>query len=88
MRPFIAVACALGLTHLAPAHAAIESAGTGSADWIPWLLLGGIALLVLGIALKMVFAARFSKGYGAWARSRRDTFAARNEQWDGDDERR
>lgn len=61
----------------------------GLADWLPWLVLGAIGLFVAGVALRMFIAARFPKGYGAWARSRRDSFAERNAQWDrGDEERR
>lgn len=68
------------------ANAAVPNDATG--DWIPWIVLGAIGLLVAGIALKMFLSARFSKGYGAWARSNRDTFASRNAQWDNEDEQR
>jgi hypothetical protein len=57
------------------------------AGWIQWAVLGAIALLVLGVALRMILAARFPKGYGAWARSRREEFQERNAKWDaGDDD--
>ena len=56
--------------------------------WLPWLVVGGIALLVAGIVVRMILAARFPKGYKAWAAQRRGTFAARNEDWDRDDEER
>lgn len=69
----------------APAVAATNDSGTG---WLSWLILGAIVLFIAGIALRMVLAARFPKGYGAWARSRRDSFADNNAQWDRDDERR
>lgn len=52
------------------------------AEWIPWVVLSAIALFVVGIMLRMIVSARFPKGYGAWARSRRDAFAERNAEWD------
>jgi hypothetical protein len=72
-------ACAL---HAGIARAAIDD----SPEWIQWAVLGAIALLVLGVALRMILAARFPKGYGAWARSRRDEFAQRNARWDAEDD--
>lgn len=57
-----------------------------NAEHLPWLILGAIALFVVGVALRMLLAARFPRGYGAWARSRRDSFAQRNAQWDRTDE--
>jgi hypothetical protein len=70
-------------------HAGMASAAGGEApDWIQWAVLGAIALLVIGVLLRMVIAARFPKGYGAWARSRRDAFADQNAKWDADDEAR
>ena len=70
-------------------YAGVANAATGDApEWIQWAVLGAIALLVLGVALRMVLAARFPKGYGAWARSRREEFAERNAKWDaGDDDK-
>ncbi len=56
-------------------------------QWLPWIVVGAIVLFVAGIALRMFIAARFPKGYGAWAKSRSDSFAERNAQWDrGDDD--
>ena len=78
---------ALAIVSSTIAPAAIGATGEGVADWLPWIVLGAIALLVVGIALRMVIAARFPKGYSAWARSRRETFAERNAQWDEDDKR-
>ena len=54
--------------------------------WLPWLVVGAIALVVAGIVVRMILAARFPKGYKEWSASRRDAFAARNEDWDRDDE--
>lgn len=82
----VAIQSAAILTVATVAHGAVANETTGG--WIPWLVLGAIGLLVAGIALKMFLSARFAKGYGAWARSKRDSFAARNEQWDNDDDRR
>lgn len=67
-------------------HATSAQAATADApEWIQWAVLGAIALLVIGVALRMIIAARFPKGYGSWARSRREEFAARNARWDADD---
>lgn len=75
---------ALVATALASAPAcAAASEPTG---WLSWLIVGGIALVVAGILLRTLLAARFPKGYGPWARQRRDAFAERNDQWDRDDE--
>ena len=65
-----------------PAHAANGS----SADWLPWLVVGAIALFVVGVVLRMIVAARFPKGYRQWAERRREAFAANNDAWDRDDE--
>ena len=70
------------------ASPAIAATDGGDAGWLAWLVLGAIALFVAGIALRMFIAARFPKGYGAWARGRRDSFAERNAQWDRDDDDR
>jgi hypothetical protein len=78
-------ALAIVLSTFAPA--ASGATGEGVAEWLPWLVLGAIVLLVAGIALRMFIAARFPKGYTAWARSRREDFAERNAQWDDDDKR-
>jgi hypothetical protein len=68
-------------------YAGMARAATGDApEWIQWAVLGAIALLVIGVGLRMILAARFPKGYGAWARSRRDEFADRNAKWDAGDE--
>ena len=70
-------------------YAGIANAAAGDPpEWIQWAVLGAIALLVVGVLLRMIIAARFPKGYGAWARSRRDTFAESNAKWETDDERR
>ena len=55
-------------------------------DWLPWLVVGAVALVFAGIVVRMILAARFPKDYKAWAARRRDAFAARNEDWDRDDE--
>ena len=55
-------------------------------DWLTWVVVGALALLVIGIVLRMVLSARFPKGYRAWARTRRESFAERNEAWDRADE--
>ena len=57
-----------------------------SGDWLNWLVVGAIVALVAGIALRMVLAARFPKGYRAWASERRDRFQANNETWDREDD--
>ena len=59
---------------------------SGDADWVAWVVLGSVALFVIGIGLRMILSARFPKGYGAWARSRREGFAQRNAEWDRGDE--
>ena len=59
---------------------------SGDTGWIAWVVLGAVALFVIGIVLRMILSARFPKGYGAWARSRRDAFAQRNAEWDRSDE--
>jgi hypothetical protein len=71
-----------------PAHPVLAATNDRLADWLPWLVLGAIGLFVAGVVLRMFIAARFPKGYGAWARSRRDSFAERNAQWDRGDEKR
>lgn len=78
----------LATAMLVSSFSAFAATGNAGPEWLPWILLGAIALLVAGIALRMFLAARFPKGYGAWARSRRDTFAENNAQWDRDDEAR
>jgi hypothetical protein len=79
-------ALAIVLSTIAPT--AIGATGDGVAEWLPWIVLGAIAMLVAGIALRMIIAARFPKGYGAWARSRRESFAERNSEWDREDQTR
>jgi hypothetical protein len=72
-------------TLISPAAAA--AADSGVSEWLPWIVLGAIVAFVAGVALRMLIAARFPKGYGVWARSRRDSFAERNARWDrADDE--
>ena len=82
VRPAVRAFLAIGLTHAGYAHAASDD----SPQWIQWAVLGAIALLVIGVALRMILAARFPKGYGNWARSRRDEFADRNAKWDAEDD--
>jgi hypothetical protein len=65
-----------------PAVAATE-AGAG---WLPWFVIGAIALFVIGIVLRMILAARFPKGYRGWAARRRERFEENNEAWDRADE--
>jgi hypothetical protein len=59
-----------------------------SESLLPWLILGGIAVLFAGVLLRMILSARFPKGYRDWARSRRDAFEERNRAWDSQDEDR
>jgi hypothetical protein len=54
--------------------------------WLPWLVIGAIVLVAVGIAVRMVLAARFPRGYRDWAARRRDSFAANTEAWDREDE--
>jgi hypothetical protein len=74
-------AVTLGMLAL-PAHAAsgLESSA------LAWIVLGAIALFVVGVVIRMFIAARFPRHFRAWTRERRDEFAARNEQWDRADE--
>ncbi len=72
-----------GMLAATPAYTA--SAEVGS-DALPWLVLGSIGVVVVAIVFRMVYAARFPKGYREWAQRRRDTFAKQNEQWDRADE--
>lgn len=55
-------------------------------DWLPWIVVAAVGFVFVGILLRMVLAARFPKGYGAWARQRREQFTQRSDQWDRDDE--
>jgi hypothetical protein len=89
MRPFLrralAAAAAAAPSVLArQAHA--QASSPEVAGWLPWLVLGAIALFVVGVIARMILSARFPKGYRQWARSRRDEFDARNERWDQADE--
>ena len=68
------------------AASSARAASDGAADWLPALVLGGIALFVVGVLLRMFIAARFPRGYREWAERRREKFAARNEAWDREDE--
>lgn len=65
------------------AHAAAWSDDSG---WLTWIVIGALALFVVGVGVRMFIAARFPKGYRQWAASRRDTFDERNEAWDRKDE--
>lgn len=65
---------------------ALAATGDGSTDWLPWVVVGAIALFVIGIVLRMVLSARFPKGYRQWAEQRRESFASKNETWDREDE--
>jgi hypothetical protein len=71
---------------LATSPAARAASDAASPQWLPWLVLGAVALFVVGVVLRMFLAARFPKGYKAWAARRRDAFAANNEAWDRQDE--
>ena len=62
------------------------AADGGAADWLPAIVLGGIALFVVGVLLRMFIAARFPRGYRQWAERRREKFAARNDAWDREDD--
>jgi uncharacterized membrane protein (DUF485 family) len=73
------------LAALAPATAAAAPAET---NLVTWLILGAIALFVVAIVLRMVFAARFPRGYAGWARRRRDKFAARRDAWEREERER
>jgi hypothetical protein len=73
------------LAALAPATAAAAPAET---TFVTWLILGAIALFVVAIVLRMVFAARFPRGYAGWARRRRDKFAARRDAWEREERER
>lgn len=75
---------ALVLVALPAVAARADDSGIGA--WLPTLVLGGIALFVVGVLVRMFFAARFPRGYRQWAERRRDTFAERNEAWDRADE--
>jgi hypothetical protein len=79
--PAIAIAC---LAALAGSHA--HAAGDDIGDWLPTLVLGGVALFVVGVLVRMFLAARFPRGYRQWAERRRDKFAARNDAWDREDD--
>jgi hypothetical protein len=63
-----------------------RAAGEAFAAWLPAIVLGGIALFVAGILVRMFLAARFPRGYRKWAERRRDKFAERNEAWDREDD--
>ena len=76
----------LAIAASAPWTCVRAATGDGTADWLPWLILGAVAVFVVGVLLRMFLAARFPKGYRVWARSRRDDFAQRNEAWDRADE--
>lgn len=63
-----------------------RAADGGAADWLPAIVLGGIALFVAGVLVRMFLAARFPRGYRQWAERRRDKFAERNDAWDREDD--
>ena len=54
--------------------------------WLAWIVIGAIALFVVGLVLRMILSARFPKGYRNWAAQRRDSFDANNDAWDRADE--
>ena len=83
MNRSLAPSLAVALLAISPAFAAADEDATG---WLPWLVLGAVVLLVGGIVIRMVLAARFPAGYKAWARRNRGEFADRNEAWDRDDD--
>ena len=70
----------------AGAASSARAADGGAADWLPAIVLGGIALFVAGVLVRMFLAARFPRGYRQWAERRRDKFAERNEAWDREDD--
>lgn len=76
----------LAATLAACSSATAWAADGGTPSWLPWIVIGAIVVLVLGIVARMVLAARFPKGYRAWAAQRRESFAARNEVFDRADE--
>jgi len=84
----------ISLRHAAPVLAGVLAEGSAHAATsgeggvaLPWIVLGSIGAIVAAIVLRMVIAARFPKGYGEWARRRRDSFAKQNDTWDrADDE--
>ena len=78
----------IAMTALAIPTPVVAASGEGASNWLPWVVLGAIGLFVAGIALRMFIAARFPKGYRAWAQSRRDSFAENNAKWDRDDDAR
>lgn len=65
---------------------ALAAAHGDPTTWLPWIVIGAIVVLVIGIAVRMVIAARFPKGYRAWAAERRESFAERTEAFDRADE--
>lgn len=69
-----------------PAASALAATGDRITEWLPWLVLGAIVLLVAGLLLRTVLAARFPKGYKAWANRNRESFASRNDAWDRQDD--
>jgi hypothetical protein len=71
---------------VAAAPASAQAPTAEGRDWIAWLVIGAIALFVVGVVLRMIFSARFPQGYRHWARSRRESFEAHNEAWDRADE--
>ena len=84
MRARAAIVAIAGLAFCATPRA--FAAGGGDADWLPAIVLGGIALFVVGVLLRMFIAARFPRGYRQWAERRREKFAARNDAWDREDD--
>lgn len=68
------------------APAAHAATGSTAGNWLAWIVVGAVVLLLLGIVLRMIVAARFPKGYRAWAAQRRESFDANNDAWDRADE--
>ena len=68
------------------ATSAFAASGDRSAEWVPWIVLAAIALFVVGLLLRTILAARFPKGYRSWASRNSESFAARNEAWERQDD--
>jgi hypothetical protein len=72
---------------LLPSLAEAAADGSPSPGTLAWIVIGAIALFIVGVVIRMIISARFPRDFRAWTRERRDEFAARNEHWDrADDE--
>jgi hypothetical protein len=63
-----------------------SAAETDPSSWWTWVTIGAIGMVIAGIVVRMILAARFPKDYRAWARERRESFAQRSADWDRADE--